>query len=428
MDLGEVRYDDRGDGVDRSTVTTRTDEGTADLATVRTWFPGLEDTTFLDAACVGLAPVQARDAVAAFADEVLYCRERDASAHHVAMDEARRRAVPQVARLLGTDEDHVALVESTTHGLGIAASTIPLRPGDEVLIPDTEFLQVAIPWVKRAERDGIVVRPVTSRDGVLDLAAFEDAIGPRTRVVCCSTVQWSSGYRIDIAGLAEMCRARDIWLVADVIQEVGAMRVDLSEGGADFVTAGGHKWLNAPFGCGFLALSDRVLAELEPPTYGYLSLEPPEGGWPRYFGTPTITPFREYSFPRSARTFEIGGTANYPGAVGLAASLQLLNDLGADTIEAHIRRLADLLADELQAAGARLVSDPTPSARSGITVFRWYDTPEEDEALLQRLLSERILISIRYTAGVGGLRVSTHLYNTADDVHRLVDALRRLGR
>ncbi len=408
-------------------MTAPTDAQTFDPDTVRNWFPGLEGTTFLDAACVGLAPIQAAEAIERFVEASLGCRERDASAHHVAMDELRRRAIPQVARLLNTSEDNVALVESTTHGLGIAAAAIPLRPGDEVLIPDTEFLQVAIPWVKRAERDRIVVRPVPSQDGVLDLSSFEAAMTPRTRVVCCSTVQWSSGYRIDMAGLSELCRDRDIWVVADVIQEVGAMRVDLTERPADFVTAGGHKWLNAPFGCGFLALSDRVLAELEPPAYGYLSLEEPEGGWPRYFGTPTITPFREYRFPRTARSFEIGGTSNYPGAAGLEASVRLINDVGPRNIENHIRRLTDLLRAELEAAGARLIGDGSAGARSGITVFRRHDTPEQDEALLQRLLDERILLSIRYTAGVGGLRVSTHFYNTEDDVHRLVDAVRRLG-
>jgi len=406
-------------------VITATAGPTFDVASVRGWFPGLEDKTFLDAACVGLAPRQARDAIVAFLDDAVACPERDASAHHVAMDELRRRAVPEVARLVGAAADHVALVESTTHGLNVAAATIPLAAGDEVLIPDTEFLQVAIPWMKRAERDGIVVRPVESRNGRLDLDAFARAFSPRTRVVCCSTVQWSSGYRIDVPGLAELCRSRDVWFVADVIQEVGAMRVDVTERPADFVVAGGHKWLNAPFGCGFLVVSDRVLEELRPTSFGYLSLEDPEGGWARYFRTPTITPFREYRFPRTARSFETGGTANYPGAVGLGASLRLINELGTDAVEAQVRRLTDLLHEELRAVGARVVTDPAPAVRSGITVFRWHETPEEDHALLEELLDERILLSIRYTAGVGGLRVSTHFYNTEEDVHRLVAALRR---
>jgi len=396
-----------------------------DVASIRRSFPGLADKTFLDAACVGLAPLEAQRAIDDFLADAVMCPERDASAHHVAMDGRRRAVVPEVARLVGSDEDHVALVESTTHGLNIAASSIPLRPGDEVLIPDTEFLQVAIPWVKRAERDGIVVRPVHARDGRLPLDAFEEAITPATRVVCCSTVQWSSGYRIDVPGLAAMCRERDIWFVADVIQEVGAMRVDVRERPADFVVAGGHKWLNAPFGCGFLVLSDRVLDELAPPAYGYLSLEDPDGGWAEYFRTPTITPFREYRFPRTARSFEIGGTSNYPGAVGFGASSRLLNEAGPEAVEAHIRRLTDILHRELPALGARVVTDPAPAARSGITVFRWYDTPEEDQRLLDELLDDRILLSIRYTAGIGGLRVSTHLYNDEDDVRRLLDALAR---
>src|SRR5436853_6705406 len=83
---------------------------------------------------------------------------------------------------------------------------------------------------------------------------------------------------------------------------------------ADFLIAGGHKWLNSPFGCSINFLSDRVLAELAPNSYGYLALSEPTGGWGEYFRTPEITPFREYTFPRVAKTFEIAGTSNYPGA------------------------------------------------------------------------------------------------------------------
>ena len=145
---------------------------------------------------------------------------------------------------------------------------------------DTEFLQVAIPWVKKAESMGVVVRPVRSRDeGVLEIADFEKVIGPRTRVVCVSSVQWCSGYRIDSRALGELCASRGIWFVLDVIQELGALDMDFTKIKADFVVAGGDKWLNAPHGGGPLAVSQRVLASSSP-ARGAISRSktPREGG------------------------------------------------------------------------------------------------------------------------------------------------------
>lgn len=392
---------------------------------VRRSFPAAGDRTFLDAACVSLAPRQAAEAIADFVELATTCPARDASALHIAMDERRRATVPLAARLLDAPEDQIALVESTTHGLNVAAAALPLGEGDEVLVPDTEFLQVAIPWMKRAERAGIVVRPVRHHDGRLAVDRFEEAWTPRTRVVCVSSVQWASGFRVDVAELHRLCRERDAWLVVDAVQELGAMVVRVNDRPADVVVAGGHKWLNAPFGCGVLYLSERFLAETEPVWWGYLALEEPEGGWPQYFRTPSITPFREYRFPKTAHSHEIGGTSNYPGAVGLGASIGLLLDVGVDAVEAHVRRLTDRLHAGLADLGVRVVTDPRPEARSGITVFRTSDDPEDEQRLLEALLDERIYVSVRYTAGVGGIRVSTHLYNTADDVDRLLAAIAR---
>ncbi|MDH3538713.1 MAG: aminotransferase class V-fold PLP-dependent enzyme [Acidimicrobiia bacterium] len=393
------------------------------LATVRASFPGLDDKTFLDAACVSLAPQEASDAILEFLDLAIQCRAADASEHHVAMDHARRRAAAEAARLLSVPERNLALVESTTYGLNVAAQTIPLSRGDNVLIADTEFLQVAIPWVNRRRVDGIEIKSVASDRGELSLDRFEQSIDRRTRVVCVSSVQWSSGYRVDIPGLGELCRERGIWLIVDAVQEMGALKIDLSGQPADFVIAGGHKWLNAPFGCGVMCLSDNALESLKPSSYGYLSLEEPSGGWGTFFRTPGIPPVREYQFPSTARQFEVGGTANYPGAIGLAASLRMINGLGIEVIERHVRRLGEVLRQGLVERGARLVSAPLPQARSGITTFGFHDTPEEDYRLLQKMLADRVFISMRYTGPVGGLRVSTHFYNTEDDVLRLLDSL-----
>ena len=67
------------------------------------------------------------------------------------------------------------------------------------------------------------------------------------------------------------------------------------------------------------------------------------------------------------------------------------------------------------------------AARSGITIFRMFDTPEKDRALLEELLTRKIYLAQRYTSGVGGIRASTHFYNDAEDVEALLGALEELA-
>lgn len=398
-------------------------------AKARPLFPGLEGKTFMDSACVSLTPKPAADAVARFLEAAMTCDARDASFHHIAMDQERAVPITEAARLFNVEERRIALIESTTHGLNIAADVIPLQKGDNVLVADTEFLQVPLRWKKLQETVGVEIRPVKAEvPGRYATDDFVRAMDDRTRVACVSTVQWCSGYRIDTPELARVCRDRGIWFVADGIHEAGVMDVDLSDGLVDFYITGGHKWLNAPFGCGVMALSDRVLADLQPRHYGYLALAEPDDGWGEYFRTPDITPYREFVFPAVAKSFEIGGTSNYPGAVGLGQTLKLANDLGIGNIDAHVRRMGDLLREKLDGTRARFVSPEEGKHRAGMTVLKWFDTPAEDQALLEKILDEKIFISIRYTSGVGGIRVSTHYFNNEDDLDRLTDALKRLGK
>ena len=392
-------------------------------AETRACFPGLRDKAFLDAACISLAPVQAREVIRSFLELAVECPSRDASEHHIAMDLLRKPAVQEAARLLNTTRDHIALVESTSHGLALAALAIPLAPGDNVLVADTEFVEVGLPW---ARRPGVTLRAVRSGErGALRPDDFEAAVDARTRVVCVSSVQWSTGYRVEVAALARLCRARGLWLVVDAIQEMGALRIDLAQAAPDFVVAGGHKWLNAPFGCGILYVGDRALRELEPPASGYLALPRPHAGWKAYFEDPASTPYRDYTVRRAPVSYETSGTANYPGWAGLAASLALVNQVGIEAAERRVLELAERAAEELTRAGARIVSHRDPSVRSGITTFTCYADAAQDRALAERLIAERVYVAVRYTSGVGGIRVSTHYFNDEEDLLRLGAALRR---
>lgn len=393
------------------------------IAAARAHFPGTQNQVFLDAACVSLMPQQAADALQQLSQELLTCPAGDASAHHIALDQTAATTRREVAQLIRARPEDVALVESTTHGLQIIAAAVPLRPGDKVLVGATDFPGLAVPWLGR---EGVQLETVPHREGRLLVEDFARMVDARTRMILLSSVQWSTGFRADLAAFSDLAVRHGLVLVVDAIQQLGAILLDVSATPVDFLVCGGHKWLNAPVGRGFLYVHPRQQERLQPPARGYLTIAEPAEGWAAYFATPTIPAVRSYSFVPTAQAFEIGGTANYPGNVALGASLALINQLGPAAIEQHIENLTDLLIDRMQAAGAQLVSPPERSARSGIVTFTRGDGVERDRACLNQLRQQRILISQRYTAGVGGLRVSVHFFNNEEDVRQLADAVARM--
>ena len=154
---------------------------------------------------------------------------------------------------------------------------------------------------------------------------------------------------------------------------------------------------------------------------GYLAVNPPDGGWAEYFRTPGITPLQDVSFTNDARVYETGGTGNYPGAVGFAASLRLINELGPAAIETHIRALTDALIEGLSRLPVTMVTPTAPACRSGIVTFT-LGSVEREAALIEHLLDRRVMVSHRYTSGIGGVRVSCHFFNNADDIEALLRA------
>lgn len=392
---------------------------------IRALFPGIKDKTFLDAACVSLTSTAATDAIAEFLRDALLCPEASATAQHIAMDAAREVARQEAARLINASTAEIAIVESTTAGLNAIAAALPWEDGDNVVFCDLEFLQVAIPFDNARRGKQIELRPVRHRNGLVTVADFAAVCDARTKAIVVSSVQWSHGLKLDLAGLSELARSCNAWLIVDAIQQLGASVIDVASLGVDVIACGGHKWLNAPFGCGFLYVNKARLDECEPLTRGYLTLQDPEGGWGKYFSTPEITPFRMYRYVGDARKFETGGTSNYPGAIGLGASLKLINDLGKGALEAHIRELSRELIEGLKTCGARVVTPDEDHLRAGIVTFRLCDTPEEDAALAQQLAEQKIYLSTRYTAGIGGTRVSVHFFNNRADIQTLLAALKR---
>lgn len=390
-------------------------------------YPALDDNlTFLDAACVSIIPTCTAQTLHKFVEYAARNDEENSSAHHINMDHMRDKAYQEAARLLNADPEEIALVESTTHGLNIAATSLKLNPGENILTTNLEFIQVALPWCVMRRREGIEIKVVKAKDNRFMLDDFAKCVDENTRMIVISSVEWCNGWRMDLKELGQFCKDNNIWLVVDSVQELGVRKLDTKEFHVDILTAGGHKWLNSPFGTGVLYINKDLLDKIEPVFWGYLNSEVPEGGWGAYWENPGAQSTSDWKFVKTARRFEIGGTSNYPGAIALGESLGLVNELGIENIEEHVLDLGDYCFEKIEELGGTIITHKERERRAGIVIFRLYNDPQKDLEVLRKLHAQRILVAQRFTDFVGGFRVSCQYYNLERDIDKLAEALKTI--
>jgi selenocysteine lyase/cysteine desulfurase len=388
-------------------------------------FPALDNNlVFLDAACVSIIPERTRRAIVDFAGYSTRNDEKNSSEHHIRMDHKRDKAYAEAAKLLNADSEEIALVESTSHGLNIAATSLEVKPGENVLTTNLEFIQVALPWCAERKRKGFEVRVVRAKDNRFTVEDFEKAADSGTRMIVLSSVEWCNGWRMDLKSLGEFCKSKGIYLVVDAVQEMGVRNMDTKTFHVDILTSGGHKWLNSPFGTGVLYINKDLINKIEPVYWGYLNSEAPPEGWGGYWENPASQAVRDWKFVKTARRFEIGGTSNYPGAIALGESLGLVNELGIRSIEEHVLNLGDYCMEKMEELGGTIITHKERDRRAGIVIFRLYNDTKKDLGILKRLHEQRILIAQRFTDYVGGFRVSCQYYNLEKDIDALAAALK----
>ena len=236
---------------------------------------------------------------------------------------------------------------------------------------------------------------------------FLARIGPRTRVVAFSWVQFQTGTVIDISAVVAAARRVHAWVVVDGIQGLGAMPFDFEASGVDAICGGTHKWLLGPLGLGFFALRHERIAELEPLLYGAFTYGTSEDA---------VDPTRR---PRmDAKRFE-PGTPLVLSAVPSAASLELLLEIGLDHVATEALTLRMIVEKEARTRGYGV--RPHGSITSPIITI----IPRTSPAALQTELSRRgISVAVR----AGGLRISPHAHNEPRHIDALFAALDELDR
>jgi cysteine desulfurase / selenocysteine lyase len=366
-------------------------------------FPWAADgeAVYLNAASTGPLPERTLRAQAEFS------RKR-AAPHRLSHEEQfsvldRCRAL--LADLLGADAGTIALSVNTGAGINLAAWGLPLGAGSVVVVPDLEFPANVYPWMAASRVRGYDVRIVPTRDGLLDEDAVFAALDePGTRVVSLSWVGFATGFVADIQRLGDACRTRGIWLVVDAMQGLGVLPLDVARTHVDLIACGGQKWLLSPWGSGFIYVHPDMLEVLEPQPVSWMGVR----------GSDDFSTLLDYdlTWRDGARRFE-QITVPFQDFAGMAASLELLRELGPSEVQAHVAARVSELAEGARRAGIEVV---TPSGRrAGIVTLR----PTDVRAMSERMRDARVIHSVRE----GTIRLSPHCYTTSLEIESTIQLL-----
>ena len=396
-----------------------------DVNAIRADFPGTTQQVYLNAAGIGLPPRSATQAVQRAATLLGQGpAEMGYPAYYQALGKSAVQARQEAARLLQAQPTEIAFTDDTTMGLNTALAAIPFAPGDNIVLCDLEYPQVAISAAHSRKHQAVEVRVARHRDGLIGVDDYAGLMDQHTRALVVSSVQWINGLRMDLAAFSHLAEERGCFLVVDAIQQLGALPLDVSTLRVDFLAAGAQKWLNAPFNIGLLYIRSAVQEQVEPGlAHGLFALAEPPEGWLRYLGDPGLTPFLSLPLASDARRFEVHGMPKNLGTAGLAESLAYVNQLDSTAVTAHILSLGDFLIEELRRRDIKVWTQEAHALRSGIVTCEPFADADRVHRLNQALEARHIYPTVRYCSGVGGLRVSIHYYTSRDDIEALLAAL-----
>lgn len=366
-----------------------------DWKALRAHFPALANKVWVNAAAMSPLPLPVHQAARTFYDSLLENGDRDFPTWLQARDETRQI----LATTLGVRASEIGFTQNTSHSMNLVVSMLRDMGVEEVVTLASEFPATTLPLLHH----GLRIRWVEPQGGFYDPATIEAAMGPDTRAIVCSHVQFGLGSAQDLAALGAIARSRGALLVVNATQSLGARPVEVQAAGADFLVATGHKWVCAGFGAGMLWVRQSILDAHRFPFAGWQSTAHPE-----------LMDNRVLELPHEARAAELG-TPAFDAPIRLGAALRLLGDVGYEAIHQRIVELTDGLRAGLRRLGLPPLTPDDPAIRSGITSVEMPGA----EKVVEALAASGVFASARR----GSLRLALHAYNDEEDVERTLQAL-----
>ena len=311
-----------------------------------------------------------------------------------------------IANFIHTDSpERITFIGNTSDAISAVAEGLTWKEGDEIILNSMEFPSNVQPY-RILERFGVKLIYLKPDElGRITPEQIDKAVTEKTRLVSISAVQYLNGFRADLKSIGKICRRQNVLFVVDGIQALGAVDIDVTACNIDALATGGHKWLMAPMGIGFLYISEVMENQLSPAKTGWLSVEVP---WDlRNFNQPWLPVSKHLET----------GTLNIAGIIGLNTALKNFVAIGMKEVESNIKGLIDDAITTLKNhPKATIITPIDASDRAGIVSFslKGMDSPDD----IVKSLSE---LKITISAREGFIRISPHYYNTAEEIETVLE-------
>ena len=362
-----------------------------------------DDRVPMNAANLCPMPSSVSDAHARYAHEL----DLDlSSANRKRIEAMKEAARSEIAGLLGTSADELAIVRNASEGNNVIVSGVPLEAGDEVVLWDQNHPSNSTSWDVRAARSGIEVRRFSvptdtgSVDEVVDL--FVAAVSDRTKVVAFTHISNITGFRTPLKEICTALRRKkdDLFIHVDGAQTWGAVDINLDQVDCDSFSGSAHKWFMGPREVGLLYVRERHIDDIWPLTVSIpwvVAQDPPQGA----------RKFDAFSQRDDAALASLGDAAAFHEAMTPAG------------VEKQSAMIANRLRAGLLDLEVPFVSTANPLFTSSVIILQ---APKENAPrLVNQVFDESGII----TAPVNGFRMSPHVYNTADHVDRILAAIKK---
>ena len=322
-----------------------------------------------------------------------------------------RNARAKLAEFISAPADSLIFVENATAGMNVVADSFQLHPGDEVVLTDHEYGAVARIWERACRRVGACLTtarlplPFTSVEETVE--SLFSQTSHSTRLIVVSHITSPTAVILPVREICRRARERGIAVCIDGPHAPAQIPLDVAALGCDFYAASCHKWLSAPFGSGFLYVAKEHQPRIRPPVLSWGRLPPlPLDSW--------------------SDEFCWSGTRDPSAYLSIPNAIEFIQSAGLEFFQSGAHALAQYARQQLVAV-TKL--DPiVPDSPAWYGSMAHVPLPPGDRAKLQDALWEQhgIEVPIVDWNGRRYIRVSCHLYNSPEQIDRLVAAARKL--
>lgn len=373
-------------------------------------FQDISDIVFLNVASVVIPPKSVQQAYFDFTQSYIHnYGENIVTKAWNRVDEARK----EIAALIHADSKEIAFVKNTSEGIGIISNGYSFEKGDEVIVIDQEHPSNLFSWIKLQQK-GVVLQVVQSRNGEIYINDIIQKVNIRTKAICISAVQFSTGFYVDLKTLGTYCREHNILFIVDGIQAVGRLHIDVREMYIDYLACGGNKGLLGVLGVGFVYCNTRLIQKIVPPYVSYQSIV-------NHAVPPAITTeFDNIQWKNDARRFE-SGNLNYSGIIAIGTGAKLLNKLGIENIEKEVLLLDRYLSDKIKVLPLKTRIPKESKNHSGIICVYY---PKQKELDVEKIMKKYKIFA---TFRGGYIRLAIDFYNTKEQMDVVFSALQKIS-